>query len=94
VSQRFEDNAFDLCLDQRRWNIFGWPDVDTAPEFAMAYTVEEINAQPDSEPDYKAAPRLQGQAQHQHEAKEDAEKREQWDHRYAKWTATVRLFTA
>ena len=48
----------DLRLDQRRRDVFGWPDVETATEFAVAQAVKEINAQPDGKPYNKASPCL------------------------------------
>ena len=49
--------------------IFGIPDVDAAAQFAVANAVEEINAQTDREPDNKADPCFQRQAQHQARSK-------------------------
>src|SRR6266487_6286514 len=81
-----------LRLDERRRNVFGWADVDAAAQFAVSYAVEEINAKADREPYKEAYPCFDWQTQHQHEAKNYAENREQRDQGHTEWARTVGVF--
>src|SRR5207249_4155877 len=82
-----------LRLNERRRNVFSRTDVDAATEFAVAHAVQKINRQADDEPDKEASPCFQRQAQHQYDAKEHAEKREQRNQRNTKRPRPVGLFT-
>src|SRR5207237_6295275 len=76
-----------LRLDKRRRDVFRWPDIKAAAKFAVTYTVKEINQQADSKPNKETDPRLQRQAQHQNEAKDDTEN---WKHRTHRNTERAR----
>ena len=67
-----------LRLDQRRGNIFGWPDIDTTANFAVPHAVQEIDQQPDSQPDDKPNPGFKWKPQHQSEATRYREGRREW----------------
>src|ERR1700737_3701663 len=81
-----------LCLNDRRRNIFGYPGIAAAAQFAVADAVAEINQHPDCEPDEEAAPGFQRQTQHERGAKKYAENRKQRYERHAERTraASVR----
>ena len=51
-----------LRLDERRRDVFRWPDIKAAAKFAVTYAVKEINQQANSKPNKETDPRLQGQA--------------------------------
>src|SRR6266403_766991 len=76
-----------LCLDERRRDVFRWPDIKAAAKFAVTYAVKEINQEPNPEPNKEADPSLNGQAQHQNEAKHDTEN---WKHRTHRNTERAR----
>src|SRR2546423_7820053 len=51
-----------LRLDERRRNVFRWPDIKAAAKFTVTHAVKEINQQADSKPNKETDPRLQRQA--------------------------------
>src|SRR4029453_8454155 len=81
-----------LGLYDRRGGVFSGPDVDSAPQFAVAHAVKEIDREPDREPNKETPPGFQRQTQHQHDAKEYAEEGEQWHERDPKWARTIGVF--
>src|SRR5438309_2089510 len=76
-----------LRLDKRRRDVFRWSDIKAAAKFAVTCAVKEINQQADSKPNKETDPSLQGQAQHQNEAKDDTEN---WKHRTHRNTERAR----
>src|SRR4030095_9884604 len=81
-----------LGLYDRRGGVFSGADVDSAPQFGVAPAVKEIDREPKRQPNKETAPSFQRQTQQQHEAKENAEKREQWHERDPKWARTIGVF--
>jgi hypothetical protein len=80
-----------LRLDDGWRNVFRHPDVDTTPEFAVPYAVQEINQQANREPDYKSQPSEYGQTKHQRQAQDHAN---DWKHRHewnAEWSRARRV---
>src|SRR5438270_13954666 len=79
---RWGQYVAELCLDQRRRNVFRYTGVDTAAQFAVAHAVEKINQQTNSEPDKETDPGEHRQAEHEHETQKHADDRKQrheWD---------------
>src|SRR5438552_1167183 len=70
-------------FDYRRQNIFGRTFVDTMPQPAMAHAVQEIDGQPNDEPNKKTNPSEHRQAQHQRDAENHAKNREPRHQRHA-----------
>src|ERR1043166_120899 len=76
--------AWSLRMDDRRRDVLSDTGVQAAPQFAVANAVEEVNHQADPEPNAKPDPCLSWQAEHERDAKNDAENRERRHHRHPK----------
>jgi len=57
-------STLELCLDQRRGNVFGYSRVQSAAQLAVTHTVEKINCQSDCEPHNEPDPGHHRQTQH------------------------------
>src|SRR5215475_10923824 len=79
-------NTKRLRLDKWRRDVFGRPDVDATPEFAVLHAIQEIDHQSNSEPYHKTNPGHHRQAQHQSQTHDDTENRKNRDEGHAKWT--------
>ena len=84
-------NLIDLSFDQGRRLVFRYSGVDARAQFAVTHAVKEINQHTNSEPNKEADPRLQRQAQHQHEAKHDPQNWKNRTHRNAERAWPIRV---
>jgi len=81
----------DLSFDQRWRLVFRYSRIDATTQFTVTCAVKEINQESNSEPNEETDPCLQREAQHQDEAKDDAEKWKHRTHRNSEWARPIRV---
>src|SRR5438477_1547770 len=81
----------DLSFDQRWRLVFRYSRIDATTQFTVTCAVKEINQKSNSEPNKETDPCLQREAQHQDEAKDDAEKWKHRTHRNTEWARPIRV---
>src|SRR6476660_9125445 len=85
------DPGYCSRLHDRRNDVFGRAFVDSTAQPAMAHAVEEINEEPENQPDHEANPGQDRQTEHQRDAENHAENWEPRDHRNAEWPRPRRI---